>query len=552
MRASADAPTMARMLSSALTGAVATSARAVALAAVVALPAVVAAPAEATMLVYRDGDDVWAASPDGAVKQRVTSDGTAASYYSFPSVDDAGTITAVKGASTTRAIWTLPRGAAQPTVNVMPWRLTSYANIGPTWARVNASGGSLAYTYLLNYGPWSGYPNGGFDARYAIVDPAKPGSSTQPAIDQPGQAYPSWFGNRLVTSRDGQIFFETQPLQFTSWLSDPGHPDLLAAEVNRAGTRVMVRRGDGRVVIAGWQGTVGSTAGTVTSQCLLPATGIAWAALSPNGTQVAWSDASGLRVATVQATNGTCPVSGTVLLSATGVTPAFSEATLPMPQDPTRREPGGDGRDPTDPGDPGDPGRDPTDPGGRDPSDPSDPGGRDPVDPGGAGRDPGSSGGDPADPGDRGAGGGGNVGPGGGGTVTPGGGRPQTTIAPSALRLTAPSGRALRAAALRRAVRVVATAPGAGTLRLAVELRGGGAASAAGRAAATRARAAGRSLVVGRASATVARAGRRALVVTPSRSVARALRRGARLTLTVTFTPKAGRAAVRRATVTVR
>lgn len=491
--------------------------------------AAAAAPASATMLVYRDSNDVWAASPDGALTQRVTADGTDAAYYAFPSADDAGTITAIKGSSTTRVIWVLARGAAQPIVNAMPWKAGGWPNVGPLSARVNASGGSLAYTYHLNHGPFSGYPNGGLETRYAIVTPTAPGSPTQPAIDQPSQTNPTWFGNRLVSARGGSIYFETQPLQHTSWLSDPNNPNLLAAEVDRAGRRVMVLRGDGRVVIAGWQGTVGSTAGTVTSQCLLPGTGIESAALSPDGTQVAWSGPSGLYVASVGAVTATsCPLSGTVRLSATGKTPSFSAATLPPPPDPGRR-------DPTDPGR-----RDPTDPGRRDPTDPGDP--RDPTDPGDP-LDPG----DPADPGDPGRGGdlgGGQRDQGGGGTVGPGdrgqdGPRPRTTIEPGGqLRLTAPGGRAAGAGALRRGVRVVVSAPAAGTVRLAVALRTAGARP--------------RTIALGGARAAVAGAGRRVLVVRPSLAARGQLRRGARLTLTVTFTPAAGRAVVRRATVAVR
>ncbi|MDW5597141.1 hypothetical protein VSS74_22535 [Conexibacter stalactiti] len=501
------------------------------LATALAAAAAAATPASATMLVYRDGDDVWAASPDGAIKQRVTTDGSASAYYSFPSVDDAGTITAIKGSSTNRMIWTLPRGAAQPTLNVMPWRGAGWPNIGPTWARVNASGSSLAYTYRLNYGPYSGYPNGGFDDRYAIVNPAAPGSPTAPAIDQPGQYNPTWFGSRLVTSKNGEIWFETQPLQFRSWLSDPAHAPLLAAEVNRAGTRVLVLRGDGRVVIAGWQGTVGSTAGAVTSQCLLPASGIGWAALSPDGTQVAWSDAGGLRVATVTASNATtCPTGGLVTLSASGVTPAFSTATLTPPVDPGRRDPTDPGRrDPTDPGR-----RDPADPGERDPADP----GRDPTDPG---RDPTDPGTDPADPGRDGTNPGRDPTPDPPQPTPPGPldpGRPTITTATTLAVAVAPNG---RANALRKALRATVSASGAGTLRATLTLR---TAAAAGRRP--------RTLALGAARTTLTGAGRRTLVLRPAGAGARQITRGARLTLRVTFTPKSGAAAVRTATIAVR
>jgi hypothetical protein len=497
--------------------------RTVLAAAAAALLLAPAAPASATMLVYRDGDDVWQASPDGTIKQRVTTDGAPSSYYSFPSVDDAGTITAIKGYATSRMIWVLPRGAVQPTVNVMPWRISAGVNIGPLWARVKPTTGALlAYGYYLNKGTCVGC---GLEERLAIVTPTQPGSSTQPTIDQPGQGRPTWFGDRLVGARNGSIVFETQTLQFTNWLSDPNNAPLTGAEVNRAGTRVLVTRSDGRAVLASWQGTVGSTAGTVTAQCLLPATGIDWAALSPDGTKVAWSGTGGLQVATVTA-NGTttCTVSALVTLSATGTTPAFSNATLTLPEEPGRRDPTDPGRrDPTDPG-----GRDPTDPGGRDPTDPggrdpTDPGGRDPTDPGG--RDPTDPGGrDPTDPGGR-------------DPTDPGGrdpGRPQITPRPFAVAV-AKSG---RAAALRTALRTTVTVPAPGALTARLTLR------TAGRRA--------RTLQLGRARATVTAAGRRTFLIRPARPAAAQLRRGTTLTLRITFTPKTGRPVTHRTTIAVR
>lgn len=492
--------------------ALAAGAAALALAAA-ALPA---APAAATMLVYRDGDDVWAASPDGAIKQRVTSDGRADLYYAFPSVDDAGTVTAIKGYSTSRVIWVLPRGAAQPTINVMPWRISGGVNAGPLWARVKPTTGSLlAYGYFLNHGTCSGC---GLEERLAVVNPVAPGSPTMPAVDQPANSRPTWFGDRLVTARGGSIWFETQPLQFTSWLSDQSNPILTGAEVNRAGTRLLVTRADGRAVYAHWQGQVGSTSGAVTAQCLLPSATVEWAALSPDGTQVAWADASGLRVATVSATGATsCALSGTALLSATGTTPAFSAATLTAPRDP---DPGR--RDPTDPGR-----RDPTDPGREDPTDPQDPG-RDPADPG---RDPTTPGDTPADPGRT---------PSDVGSVPTGpGDMPQRSpeLTPTGA-LTVTVARSARASALRRGLRVVVSAPAAGRLAATLTLK------PAGRG--------GRGVRAASSVVTLAAPGRRVLTLKPSRAAARRLRRGARLTLRIAFTPIAGRATVRSATVTVR
>lgn len=52
--------------------------------------------------------------------------------------------------------------------------------------------------------------------------------------------------------------------------------------------------------------------------------------------------------------------------------------------------------------------------------------------------------------------------------------------------------------------------------------------------------------------ATFAAAGRRALVFKPARVAAAQIRRGASVALRITYTPKAGRSVVRRATIAVR
>ena len=310
-----------------------------ALALTAAATLIAASAAPATMLVYRDGSNVWEASPDGTIKRAVTADGTTDAYYSYPSVDDAGTITALRSAGSSRVIWVKARASSTPTVNVMPWRTSTWVNIGPNWARVKPTTGSLlAYTYFWNHGPYSGYPNGGLEDRYALVTPTAPGSPTLPAIDQPAVSRPTWLGDRLVGSRNGQIVYEAQPLNFQVWFSN-ANTTFDGAEVNRQVNRVLLRRGDGRLELLGYQGT--PPGGALTFDCLLPATGVAsngWA-LSPDGGQVAWVDAAGLHTANVSSSATTsCPVSNSRLISATGVTPAFSQATLTTPQEPPPTE----------------------------------------------------------------------------------------------------------------------------------------------------------------------------------------------------------------------
>ncbi len=491
--------------------------------AALAASALPATPAAATMLVYRDGDDVWAASPDGAIKQRVTADGRSDLYYAFPSVDDAGTITAIRGYSTNRVIWVLPRGATQPTINVMPWRISGGVNAGPLWARVKPTTGSLlAYTYFLNHGICSGC---GLEERLAIVTPTMPGSPTSPAVDQPANSRPTWFGDRLVTARGGSIYFETQPLQFTNWLSDPNNAPLTGAEVNRAGTRLLVTRSDGRAVYAHWQGPVGLALrrrhGAVPAAVVVGRVGGAVARRDAGGVERRGRPArrdrqrqrrDELRHQRRHAAVGDRHDAGLLGRDADAAERARGPGQKRSDRPDRSRQ-----KRPDRPGQRSDRSRQRSDRSGRDPTDP----GRDPTDPGeqpvDTGRTPTDTGRVPTGPGD-----------------VPGR-RPTLEPAGSVGLAVA---RAARASALRRGLRMTVSAPSAGRVAATLTLRPPGRRARAVRAGGT--------------TATLAAAGRRTLVVRPSRTAARQLRRGARLTLRLTFTPASGRATTRTATVTVR
>jgi hypothetical protein len=303
--------------------------------AAIAVAGIAPAAAQADALTYVDGHNVYVASADGAVKRQLTNDGHGGSYYAFPSLDDAGNITTIKGASTTRAIVVLRPDGSTAAINVMPWKTSTFGNIGPIAARVKPNTGSqVAYVYYRNHGPYSGYPNGGLEKRLAIVPPANPGLPTEPLIDQPGKDNPTWHGDKLVAASGGQIVYETQPLQFQPWLSDPTG-SLAGAEVSRAGDRVLVAYSDGRLALMAYQG--GIPQGQVTDGCFVPVGaapegGIDWA-LSPDGQRIAWADQAGLHVAATDphpsAGGGPCALREHVLLSGSGKDPAFSAAAPP-------------------------------------------------------------------------------------------------------------------------------------------------------------------------------------------------------------------------------
>src|SRR4051812_3695670 len=165
--------------------------------ALTALALAVPAAAQATSVTYRDGNDVWRASVDGAEKQQITNDGTSDSYYTLPSSDDAGDIATIKGSGITRVIvWIKADGTRVE--NVMPWKIGGGANAGPTSARVNPDGTQLAYGYIYNRGIFAPSPQ--LVPHLAVVPPAAPGLPTDPLVDQPYIGDATWLNGRLVIS----------------------------------------------------------------------------------------------------------------------------------------------------------------------------------------------------------------------------------------------------------------------------------------------------------------------------------------------------------------
>ncbi|MGE4425710.1 MAG: hypothetical protein AB7G37_04560 [Solirubrobacteraceae bacterium] len=320
--------------------------------------------ANATAVVYRDGHDVHLATPDGTRRRQVTTDGTATAAHTLPSADDAGNVVSfqrVPGSSSSLIVWS-PIGGGAATKNVMPWRISSGINAGPTWARVRARGGLVAYGYLLNTGIG---PGGSITPRLAIVDPRAPGSPTSPAIDQPNVLNGSWRQDQLIVSDGAIIRAEQQPLDFGPWLQ--ASEALTAAEVARDGSRALVHASSGGLELVTLTGGAPPLS-TPTAGCTIaPAgddrySGTSRAALSADGRRVAWSDSTGVHVATVATVpDGVpCPLSERVRLSPTGGMPSFTEYTLPTDPGPgpgPGGDPGPDGDPP--PGDPvpgGDPG----------------------------------------------------------------------------------------------------------------------------------------------------------------------------------------------------
>ncbi len=496
------------------------TATAVSLAVGVLLPLGAAAPAGATTVVYRDGNDVHLASPDGTLRRQVTSDGSANAYYTLPSADDAGNVVAIQGSGTSRMIVRFPVDGSTPQRNVMPWRIGSGVNAGPTWSRVSPSGTSLAYGYLYNRDIFSA-----MTPTLAVVDPRAPGSPTSPTVNVSGWTEGSWFGSRLLATNGTQLHVEVDGT-FQPWLV-AGSQSITGGDLSRDGRRVLVRFGSGVLELATLDGRQPPAGGPVTACQIQPNgndafSGLPRMALSADGRRVAWSDASGVHVATVERTDTPetpCRLTDRVRLSATGGMPSFSEYTLPTPGP----GPGGDPDPGTDPGPGPGPGTDP-DPGTGTGTGTEKPDGGTP----GPGPDGGTKPGGDTTPGGTTPDGGTGVDGGTGGdgkTPADGGSRPTTP------RLTLSRTPVLRASTLRRGQRLAVGTSTAGALT--VELLRGRTVLARGSAKAK----AGTS----RATLRLTAAGRKARAVS-----------GRRLVLRITLRPTGGTATTLRRTIRVR
>ncbi len=298
-----------------------------------ALALAVPAAAQAATVTYRDGNDVWRASVDGAVKQQITNDGTDSSYYTLPSSDDAGDVATIQGSGTSRMIvWIKANG--ERVQNVMPWKIGGGINAGPTNARVNPEGTQLVYGYLYNSGiP----PYGTITPHMAVVPPAAPGSPTSPMVDQPYIGDATWLNGRIVASDYQDIWAEQGPLDFKRWLSTNDSNDALTgAEVARDNSRVLVLHSSGQLELVQLSGGAPPNDSNPTASCTIQPqgsdknSGKPRISLSADGKLVSWSDDNGVHVARVDTiTDGACQIVSDTIISPTGSMPAFSEYSIP-------------------------------------------------------------------------------------------------------------------------------------------------------------------------------------------------------------------------------
>ena len=304
---------------------------------------VAASAADASSVAYTEGGNVVLASPDGASRLALTTDGTPVSPYYTPAQSANGVTVAARQEQfdSMRAVLHAygAKDGKQTAANVMPRNALFTDTVMPIRLDIAPDGKAVAFGYSTcglgggcinrTNGYWLTF------AEHGPADPSRPQGST-------GLVAPSFHGNRIVSSDTYKIMAQeavNAPFNdgHAGWI-DPGTAGarFWAAEVRPDGKAVALEfsspsTGFG-VVLASADGLGGATE----LRCFLPAAGeatdVSW---SPDGSMLAWADDGGVKVARAPdlsappAAEDKCVLGSTQrVLSATGEDPNFGGADV--------------------------------------------------------------------------------------------------------------------------------------------------------------------------------------------------------------------------------
>jgi hypothetical protein len=311
------------------------------LAAVLALGAA-AAPAGAASVAYNEGGNLVLASPDGAQKLALTSDGTPPDpYYGIAQAADGTTVAARLQTFDKRRPVLYKFAATDGKVaasNVLPSSALLDPVVAPVGLDIDAAGKTVAFGYSACELSGCGVRRVGYWLTFADHGPANP-SAPQGSS---GLIAPSFYGDRIVSSDGTKIMVQDAAnAPFTDghagWI-DPGNAGarFWAAEVGAGVRQIALEYSHDDtwgIVIASGDGTLG---GATKLACFLPTTGRAQdVSYSPDGTLIAWKDDQGVKVAGAPdlaaplGPNDACTLSKpAVVLSPTGADPNFGGADV--------------------------------------------------------------------------------------------------------------------------------------------------------------------------------------------------------------------------------
>jgi hypothetical protein len=274
-----------------------------------ALVLVLAATASASSVAYIDGHNLWLSSPDGARKVQVTTGGTQDYSWNFPSQGPDGKTVVVHrdafdgGASHRPVLYLYGADGKLITANVMPVYAGATAPVYPIGLDMDWNSNAVAYGYS-----YCGFACQTLYRGYWLTFSDNQGAYPSDPQGQSDAYNPTFYKTRVVSSDSGGNIFvqpDVPEAPFTSsyqgWLTHGDGYYLSRAEVSPANDQVAIDW----VQDGGTQGiTVAQHSGQVPSDlvaaCDLPTVGKAsTATFSPDGSQLAWQDDEGVKVAGV-------------------------------------------------------------------------------------------------------------------------------------------------------------------------------------------------------------------------------------------------------------
>lgn len=307
-----------------------------------------ACTASAASVVYTDANNVWLASPDGAVKRQVTVNGTADVKWVAASQADTGKILAFLKAGNASTMTYMNPDGSTVTSGLTPVQVCDLGIGGPMHSRLSADGSLAVYDYFCQRGVFYNYRTDPFTVVSSTARVSEIGSVTLDGWNPsfiPGTAGGGQASDRvLVSTLSGSGIFEytmTAPPSDRQVLQAANNGEIWSADVSRDGTRLVgdVTSGAGAEELFAYTLAVPRDPGAgFTAGCRIP-TGPRpsqpnW---SPDGSMVAWSDDEGAKVAAITSLAGSvqsppaCGMGPVTVLSRTGIDPVFSNAAAPVP-----------------------------------------------------------------------------------------------------------------------------------------------------------------------------------------------------------------------------
>lgn len=299
-----------------------------ALTALVVLAMLAAAPAaaRADSIVYIKRGDVWLAKPDGSGQRALTRNGTPRKPYRSPSQSDTGTIVALRGQKTLHVFNRRGKRVRKPR-SITGGPIPPY---DPTAldVRISPDGRHIAFTVWLVVGNQDPDPNepAGEDIGTAVWV-TKLGNAKLVNLERTPQS-PSWIDNRrflvftpflyhtedvwtVVLGDGGSPWF--QDLAVVNPLDPTDGAPLNHGELTRAGNKLALVRGPNTDIVSDPTSirvySVSSLSARPAARCDLRTAsrvryeGPTWA---PDGSAVAWSEASGIWATPIADGTGDC------------------------------------------------------------------------------------------------------------------------------------------------------------------------------------------------------------------------------------------------------